>query len=53
MLCAQTMDNGRKRWSLLTLLEMSNLDTENLKKMKDYPQESRKNWQNHANLEKS
>jgi hypothetical protein len=27
MLWAQTMDNGRKRWNLLNLLEMSNLDT--------------------------
>jgi hypothetical protein len=28
MLWAQTMNNGRKRWSLLTLLEMNNLDTQ-------------------------
>ena len=27
--------------------------TENQKNVKDYPQKSRKNWQNHANLEKS
>ena len=54
MLWAQTMDNGRNRWNLLTLLETSNLDTQKTKKkMKDYPQESRKNCQNHANFEKS
>ena len=38
MFWAQTMDNGRKRWNLVNLLEMDNLDTQGLKNVKDYRQ---------------